>query len=1006
MNIKKVFYLLPFVFVLQQMVYGQQPFFLNGLADDRPSFVAFTHAKVLSEPGKWVEDATLVVNKGKIVSVAKGGAVPTGAQEIDLSGKWVYASFIDVYSALGLPEDKPQTGFGFVQPVESQKKGNYYWNQAVKPEVQAADLLKPEAKDIEEMRALGFGAVLSTPKDGIMRGTGALVALGGNTMQEYLIKKEVVKGLSFSKGTSNQNYPSSQMGSIALIRQALYDAEWYSLQKDKKELNLSLDILSKQKSLPWLFEAREKYEIFRAAKIAKEFNIKLIVKGRGDEYQRADEIKKLNIPLILPLNFPDAYDVENPFDAAQVGYIDMKHWELAPFNARILAEKQVPFCFTTSDLKDKKTFLAQVKKAIEKGLKEDQAIAALTTQPAAFINAGNILGKIQPGFLANFIITSGNIFGPESQLFENWVQGQRYALAKIDLTDIRGKYSLSVGNLGPFEMEISGKITNPEGFVLLKDTTKSPVKFSYAKDKIGFPLRIKAIDTTADVRFSGFVNGKNLEGRAQQPNGQWLNWTANYTGLIQEKPKKDSVVAIPPIPSIVYPFQAFGLATPVKDNNYLIKNAVVYDNISQTPEEKDVLIVNGKIQKVGKGLVGSGNTKTIDGSGKHLTPGIIDEHSHIGISRGVNEGSHSISAEVRIGDVLDPDNINIYRHLAAGVTACQLLHGSANAVGGQSALVKMRWGVMPEEMKIEGADGFIKFALGENVKQSNWGDFNRSRYPQTRMGVEQLYIEAFTAAKKYDQEWKSFNASGGSKGNQAVAPKKDLRLETLAEIVNKKRFVSCHSYVQSEINMLMKVAERFGFRINTFTHILEGYKVADKMASHGVGGSTFADWWAYKMEVKDAIPYNAALMTKVGVTTAINSDDAEMARRLNLEAAKTIKYGGMTEDQALKMITLNPAKLLHLDKKMGTIEAGKDADLVLWTDKPLSNYARVAQTWVDGISMFSIEDDEARKKALSAEKAKLTQAMLSSKQKGGPVQKPDGRKPRIYHCEDLEEHEL
>jgi len=991
--------------ILQQLANAQQPFFTNGLADDRSTFVAFTHARVLTEPGKWVEDATLVVNKGKIVSVTKAGPVPTGASEINLTGKWVYASFIDVFSSLGLPEEKSQMGMMMGPTVETGRKLNTYWNQAIKPEVKAAELFKPETKDMEELRSLGFGAVLSTPKDGIMRGTGMLIALGANTPQEYILQKEVAKGLSFSKGGSGQSYPSSQMGSIALIRQTLIDAEWYATQKEIKELNLSLEAINQQKSLPWLFDGKEKYEIFRAAKIAKEFNIKLIAKGKGDEYQRADEFKKLNMPLVLPLNFPEAYDVENPFDAAQLGFTEMKHWEMAPFNARILAEKQIPFCFTLSDLKEKKSFLAQLKKAIEKGLKEDAALAALTTQPAAFINAGNMLGRLQPGYLANFIITSGNIFGAESQIIENWVQGQRHQLTKLDLTDIRGKYQLTVGSSGPFAFEIFGKVAAPDAHVVLKDTTKTTVKLNYSKDKVGFQIKIKAIDTTADIRFTGFLNGKNLEGRAQQPNGQWLNWQATFTSPVAEKPKKDSAVITPSIPSLVYPFQAFGVPVLSKANNYLIKNAMVYDNLSASPEEKDVLIVNGKIQKVGIGLTATANTTTIEAKGKHLTPGIIDEHSHIAISRGVNEGSHSISAEVRIGDVIDPDNINIYRHLAAGVTACQLLHGSANAVGGQSALVKMRWGVMPEEMKIEGADGFIKFALGENVKQSNWGDFNRTRYPQTRMGVEQLYIEAFTAAQKYDQEWKTFSATG-SKANAALAPRRDLRLETLAEIVNKKRFISCHSYVQSEINMLMKVAERFGFRINTFTHILEGYKVADKMASHGVGGSTFADWWAYKMEVKDAIPFNAALMTKVGVTTAINSDDAEMARRLNTEAAKTMKYGGMTEDQALKMITLNPAKLLHLDKKMGTVEPGKDADLVLWTEKPLSTYARVAQTWVDGISQFSLEDDEVRKKTLQEEKARLIQLLLQAKQKGGSLQRPEGRRPRVYHCEDLDEHEL
>jgi len=822
------------------LVLAQQPYFLNGLSDDRPSFIAFTHCKVSAEPGKWIENATLVIEKGKIVSVIKDGSVPTGAREIDLSGKWVYASFLDLYSTIGISEDKSQQGFSFGQPIESQKKGNYYWNQAIKPEIKASSALKPDSKDLEEMRSIGFGAVLTLPRDGILRGTGALLALGGTTNLQLMLKDDVVNGMSFSKGSSNQNYPSSQMGSIALIRQAFYDADWYAAQKSKTELNLSLEALNKQKKLPWLFEAKEKYEIFRAAKLAKEFNLQLIVKGKGDEYQRVDEIKKLNFPLVIPINFPDAYDVENPFDASQVNFVEMKHWELSPFNSRILSEKKVPFAFTSSDLKDKKSFLAQIKKAIDKGLKEDQALAALTTQPAAFINSGSIIGKIQPGFLANFLITSGNVFSTETQIFENWVLGQKYSLTDMNQMNIAGKYNMTLGNLGPFPLEITGKTSSPEGKIVLKDTTKTGVKFNYAKNKISFQLKIKAIDSIAEIRFTGFVNGKNLEGKAQTPNGEWLNWNLSYLSPIETKIKKDSSLAPPTIPTIVYPFQAFGVSKIEKENNFLIKNAKVYDNINSNSEEKDVLIQNGKIAQVGKEISVPANTKVIDGKGKYLTPGIIDEHSHIAISKGVNEGSHSISAEVRIGDVIDPDNINIYRHLAAGVTSCQLLHGSANAVGGQSALVKMRWGVMPEEMKIEGSDGFIKFALGENVKQSNWGEFNTSRYPQTRMGVEQLYIEAFTNAKKYDEEWKSYSNSLKEK-TESIKPKKDLRLETLAEILNKKRFISCHSYVQSEINMLMKVAEQFGFRINTFTHILEGYKVADKMAKHGVGGSTFSD---------------------------------------------------------------------------------------------------------------------------------------------------------------------
>ncbi|MEL7148489.1 MAG: amidohydrolase family protein, partial [Bacteroidota bacterium] len=386
--------------------------------------------------------------------------------------------------------------------------------------------------------------------------------------------------------------------------------------------------------------------------------------------------------------------------------------------------------------------------------------------------------------------------------------------------------------------------------------------------------------------------------------------------------------------------------------------------------------------------------------GKHLTSGIIDEHSHAALS-GVNEGSHAVVAEVRMYDAIDAEDIDIYRQLAGGVTAAQLLHGSANPVGGQSALVKFRWGATPEEMKIDGADGFIKFALGENVKQSNWGDNNTIRFPQTRMGVEQVFADAFTKAQAYDAAWKKYNALPAKSKASAVAPRRDLQLEALAEIVNSQRFISCHSYVQSEINMLMKVAESFNFRVNTFTHILEGYKVADKMAEHGVGGSTFADWWAYKFEVKEAIPYNAALMQQAGVTVAINSDDAEMARRLNQEAAKTVKYGGMSEEDAWKTVTLNPAKLLHLDDRMGSVKVGKDADLVRWSDHPLSIYTKAEKTMVDGVIYFDVERDEQMRKEIASEKARLVNKMRGDKKAGKPTQKPSPRYKHNFHCEDM-----
>jgi imidazolonepropionase-like amidohydrolase len=353
----------------------------------------------------------------------------------------------------------------------------------------------------------------------------------------------------------------------------------------------------------------------------------------------------------------------------------------------------------------------------------------------------------------------------------------------------------------------------------------------------------------------------------------------------------------------------------------------------------------------------------IDATGKHLTPGILDEHSHIAIEGGVNEGTHAVTAEVRIGDVIDPDDINIYRQLAGGVTAAHLLHGSANPIGGQCQLIKLRWGAEPEELKFEGAPATIKFALGENVKQSNWGDRFTRRYPQTRLGVEEIMRDAFQAALEYEAEWQRWRALPERERQRSIPPRRDLQLEALLEILRGKRLIHCHSYVQSEILMLMRLAEQFGFRVNVFTHVLEGYKVARELARHGAGASTFSDWWAYKFEVYDAIPYNPAIMHEQGVLVAINSDDAEMGRRLAQEAGKSVGYSGISEEEALKFVTLNPARMLRVDHRVGSIEVGKDADIVLWSGPPLSTRSVVEQTYVDGRCYFDrVRDEQLRQR--------------------------------------------
>ncbi len=522
-----------------------------------------------------------------------------------------------------------------------------------------------------------------------------------------------------------------------------------------------------------------------------------------------------------------------------------------------------------------------------------------------------------------------------------------------------------------------------------KDTIKVDTDFSLDMYTLSWKDKSKKDSVTrAKIFFTEINQTLNANGFVFYADGSQSTITLNRTQTQSTKEEKDSIVK-PNLAEIIYPFTDYGSSKIAAEEEIIFKNASVWTNEKEgVLGEADVWIKAGKIVAVGKNL-NSPTAKTIDAKGKHLTNGIIDEHSHLAIYRGVNECTQAITAEVRIGDVLNSEDLNIYRQLAGGVIGAQLLHGSCNPVGGQSAIIKLRWGKSPEELKIAGADGFIKFALGENVKQSNWGSAG-SRYPQTRMGVEQVYVDAFTRAREYEKKMKL----------NPLLTRKDLELETLLEILNKKRFISCHSYVQSEINMLMHVADSFGFKVNTFTHILEGYKVADKMKAHGVSASTFADWWAYKYEVVEAIPYNGAILHNMGVTTAINSDDAEMGRRLNQEAAKMVKYGKLSEEAAWKMVTLNPAKMLHLDKFTGSIKAGKDADLVLWNDNPLSIYAKPEMTFVDGICYFSLEKDKELREYIKKERNRIIQLMIQAKNKGEKAVAHVTEQDEVYHCED------
>jgi imidazolonepropionase-like amidohydrolase len=1012
----------------------------QALAVNTPRHASIVDAEIMLAPGKSITNGSIEIRDGLIVDVRAGHHEAPGATVVDARGKRVYPAFIDIHGSYGFagktacrsaaaplggggPRRGPFGRGGGAQSAPTAPSAQH-WNERVCPERDVSTALALDGEHAKALRQIGFAASSATPGSGVLRGQSALLSLRDQpTPQQNLLAPRVAQHASFEADFSFSGvYPGSKMGAIALIRQAFYDARW---QDDlgrwqsqhggqRAEANAALAALLPvlDGRQPIVFDADDELDVVRAARIAEEFSLQQAwVLGIGSEYRVLDQLPA-GIGLLLPLNFPKTPAVEDAEAALDLSLAELEQWRYAPYNPSKVAASGHPFALTLAGLdKPAESFWPALRKAVRYGLSEEQALAALTTTPAQFLGEQGRLGALRAGQMANLLIADANLFSADdARIYEVWVDGERDQVHALDAPTITGRWSLDwAGANGPTEWTISGE---PAALKIKAGEFHASARMSEGRLLISAPGKLFGAADDVHETLEAALLGERLQGRWLSQDGHSRLWSGTRLGDAPKEADADQGGEVadladgdaarpdkaadtkrkmpPPFPAHArYPAGAYGReGLPMQAAALVIRGATVWMTGTAEPmADTDVLVKAGRIAAVGRNLAAPRGAIEIDAHGLHLTPGMIDAHSHIAGSGNINEPSHAITSEVRLGDIIDPTDINIYRELAGGTTTSHILHGSANPIGGQSQLIKHRWGSGAEGLKFQGATPTIKFALGENVKQSNWPGIAVPRYPQTRMGVEQLLADAFAQAHAY---------AAARKDAKGPPQRRDLRMEALVEILERRRLVHIHSYRQDEILMFARLSATLGFKVAAFQHVLEGYKVADVLAEVGAGASTFSDWWGFKMEAFDAIPYNAAIMLRQGVLTSVNSDSNDLGRRLNTEAGKAGRYGGLSDTEALGLVTLNPARQLRIDDRVGSIEPGKDADLVLWSQHPLSAYARPQKVWIDGREYFDQNTHQTESARVDAARAELIQAALAEAPKpspGGPG--GHGRKPRM-----------
>jgi len=941
-----------------------------GMDDNSPTVHAFTNATIVVAPGEVLENATLVIRDGVIESVGRRVNPPADARVWDMSGHTLTPGFIDPYTEIGMQN-----------PREELERGNLSWNVQLRSHLSATSEYEPEDDGSEELRNKGFAAALSVPPLGIFKGETAVISLGSGDVSQRVVRPGVAQAVSLNRSWDlGYGYPTSAVGGIAFIRQTLYDTDWYErahntyeddpqgLQRPESNAALEALVAAARGDQPLLFAAESDEEVLRSIRFMEEFDITPWIRGSGHEYRILDYISDFDVPMILPLDFPEKPDVDTPEDAMDEDLAELRHWYMAPENPARVADEGIQFSLTTNGMEDLSHVLPNIRKSVHAGLDPETALAALTVNPANLLGIGETHGTLEEGKAANFIISNGDLFEHQSTISDVWVDGHHYRVAPNSAADVRGEWmATSPGTSLSGAFTISGTPEKLEGSISMNDEEidLSSVSFDDLSGRFRFSLSGDDMDGT--IRVTASLSGDELSGWAEMPDGQRVVWTADQTSAADtEKPEEVSFPDRTLELANIRPAMEYGIESiPEQPSAILVRNATIWTMGEQgIVENGDILLRDGKVTEVGQDLRAPRNAVVIDAEGKHVTPGLIDPHIHSGTDA-VNEVGNAIVPEVRIGDVLNINNIWLYRQLAGGLTTTHVMHGSANPIGGQNQPIKLRWGALSHDLKFENAPRTVKFALGENPKR-----VGQDRYPNTRMGTQHIIADRFSQARDYEASWNEWNENG-----EGLPPRRDLRMDALVDILNGDILVQSHSYRQDGILALMRLAESFDFTIKAFHHAVEAYKVAPELAEHGAGAAVWSDWSSFKIEAYDGTIYNARLLSEAGVLTSLHSDNSQIASRMNWEAGKMV-YAGMEPEDALALVTINTAKILGLDEYVGSLEPGKDADFVIWNGDPLSTQTKAEQTWIDGRKYFDLETDAQLRQQIEDERSMLIQYML------------------------------